>query len=110
MAAASGLQEMLLQSYGGIIRIFPAIPKTWQDVSFFQLRAEGAFLVSARKQDGRLDKIEVYAEKGGHLKFANPFGEQSFELELSGATYRKNESDILIFECEKGAKVTLIGN
>ncbi len=51
-AAAAGLQEMLLQSYSGTIRVFPAIPATWRDVSFKGLRAEGAFLVSAERKDG----------------------------------------------------------
>src|SRR5512141_200585 len=47
--AAAALQEMLLQSYAGFIEVFPAIPAAWKDVSFTTLRAEGAFLVSAKK-------------------------------------------------------------
>ncbi|MHC4439878.1 MAG: glycosyl hydrolase family 95 catalytic domain-containing protein [Planctomycetota bacterium] len=46
-AAAAGLQEMLLQSYSDTIRLFPAVPADWKDISFKTLRAEGAFLVSA---------------------------------------------------------------
>lgn len=64
-AFASGLQEMLLQSYAGFIEVFPAIPAEWKDVSFETLRAEGAFLVSAKKEDGQLKEIEILAEKGG---------------------------------------------
>lgn len=45
-AFAAGIQEMLLQSHTGVIRIFPAIPKEWKDVSFESLRAMGAFPVS----------------------------------------------------------------
>lgn len=52
-AFASGIQEMLLQSHTGIVRVFPAIPAAWSDVSFDNLRAMGAFLVSAEKKRAR---------------------------------------------------------
>ncbi|WP_449436431.1 glycosyl hydrolase family 95 catalytic domain-containing protein [Pedobacter steynii] len=52
-AFASGLQEMLLQSYAGFIEIMPAIPAEWKDASFKNLRTEGAFLVSAKKKTDR---------------------------------------------------------
>src|SRR5699024_5674312 len=38
-AFAAGLQEMLLQSHSGVIEVFPAIPDTWDNVSFQKLRA-----------------------------------------------------------------------
>ncbi len=63
-AAAAGLNEMLLQSQDGIIRIFPAIPKSWDNVSFSTLRAAGAFLVSACRENGRTTNITVYSETG----------------------------------------------
>ncbi len=63
-AAASGLNEMLLQSHTGIIRIFPAIPKSWDNVSFSTLRAGGAFLVSASRENGRTISITVQSETG----------------------------------------------
>lgn len=37
-AFAAGIQEMLLQSHTGVIKIFPAIPKSWENVTFNQLR------------------------------------------------------------------------
>jgi alpha-L-fucosidase 2 len=72
-AAAAGLQEMLLQSYSGTVRIFPAVPASWKDVSFQTLRAEGAFLISAERKDGLTQRVEVAAEKGGPLRLENPF-------------------------------------
>lgn len=59
---------MLLQSHTGIIRVFPAVPDSWQDVSFRNLRAQGAFLVSAEKRDGRVVSVEIRSEKGGELQ------------------------------------------
>lgn len=64
LSAARSLQDMLLQSHGGIIRVFPAIPATWQDVSFADLRAEGAFLISARRHAGKTDFIRIHSLAG----------------------------------------------
>ena len=72
-AFAQGLQEMLLQSYSGVIEIFPAIPASWKDVSFNNLRAEGAFLISAVKTNGTIDEVKVRAEQGGTLHLKLPF-------------------------------------
>lgn len=65
---------MLLQSHAGVIRVFPAIPRSWRDVSFKDLRAMGAFLVSAEISDGSLRKIVVKSLKGGTLRLAVPKG------------------------------------
>ena len=46
------VQDILLQSWGDKIRIFPALPDVWQDVSFHDFRAEGAFLISAKRKNG----------------------------------------------------------
>lgn len=71
-AFAAGLQEMLLQSHKGTIAVFPAIPSDWKNVSFQDLRAVGAFLVSASKENGVLCKLSIRSEKGGLLKIASP--------------------------------------
>lgn len=77
-AFAAGVQEMLLQSHTGVIRLFPAIPKSWQDASFQTLRAEGAFLISADRKNGSIYQVEIIPEKGGVLKLHNPFAGKSF--------------------------------
>jgi alpha-L-fucosidase 2 len=71
-AFASGLQEMLIQSHTGIIRVFPAVPASWKEASFKNLRAEGAFLVSAELKNGKIIRIEILAEKDGICRFADP--------------------------------------
>lgn len=83
MAFAAGVQEMLLQSHTGIIHVFPAIPKSWENASFKNLRAMGAFLVSAELKNGVLDSINIHSEKGGTLKVKNTFGE-SYSLLYKG--------------------------
>ena len=105
MAAAAGLQEMLIQSYGGVIRVFPAIPKSWQDVGFYQLRAEGAFLISAVKKSGEVRKVEIYSEIGGELVVENPFVDQEIKIDLKNCTQISEEGNVFKFKCEPGGKV-----
>ena len=77
-AYAAGIQEMLLQSHTGFVHIFPAIPSDWTTISFDQLRAEGAFLISASMEEGAVKKVGIRSEKGGLLKLKNPFGSSKF--------------------------------
>jgi hypothetical protein len=81
-AAAAAVQEMLMQSHGGRIRVFPAAPDGWDDVAFTSLRAEGAFLVSARRAGGVTQRVEIIAERGGKCRLADPFGGEG-EIALS---------------------------
>jgi len=72
-AFAQGVQELLLQSRNGYLQVFPAVPRSWAAVSFNNLRAEGAFLVSGSKENGVPVKVKVYAEKAGVLRIKLPF-------------------------------------
>ncbi|MEP7257645.1 MAG: glycoside hydrolase N-terminal domain-containing protein [Flavitalea sp.] len=73
-AFAQGVHELLLQSRGGYVEVFPAVPESWRDVSFHQLRAEGAWLIDGEKKNGVVEKITVQSEKGGVLKIKLPAG------------------------------------
>lgn len=106
-AAAAGLQEMLMQSYSGTIRVFPAIPAGWKDVSFKTLRAEEAFLVSAVRRDGSTQSVEITSEKGGLCRLENPFGEAGFEIEgVPHDTIGRDSNDLLI-KTTAGQTITL---
>jgi len=72
-AFASGIHEMLIQSHTGVVRLFPALPESWKDVSFEKLRTVGAFLVSASMEDGEVSRVEITAEKGGRIEMVDPF-------------------------------------
>ncbi|MEM7371918.1 MAG: glycoside hydrolase family 95-like protein [Bacteroidota bacterium] len=103
-AFAAGIQEMLLQSHAGHIAIFPAIPNDWQEVSFSQLRAQGAFLVSAKRTEGQLGSVEILAEKGGKLQVKNSFADGKFQTDHP---YTVVESNIIEMDLEEGEKVLL---
>lgn len=64
LAGAEALQDMLLQSWGDRIRVFPAVPKEWQDTAFHNLRAEGGFLVSAVLKEGTTSFIRIKSLAG----------------------------------------------
>lgn len=67
------ITEMLLQSQGGVIRLFPAYPEDFGDAAFFALRARGAFLVSAEFRDGAVAYGIIRSLKGGVCTAADPF-------------------------------------
>ena len=72
-AAAQAVHEMLLQSWGGTIRVFPAVAKRWADVSFEDLRAEGGFSVSARRRGRKTRSLSIRSHAGSPLRLRDPF-------------------------------------
>jgi len=92
-AAAAGVQEMLLQSHAAKIRIFPAVPASWKDIEFTTLRAEGAFLVSARRRGGVVERVEIIAEAGGVCRLVSPFGGRELSFKMSPRERRVLTSD-----------------
>ncbi|MGB1127438.1 MAG: glycosyl hydrolase family 95 catalytic domain-containing protein, partial [Opitutales bacterium] len=59
LSFAASLHDMLLQSWGGKIRVFAGTPSIWPDVAFHHLRTQGAFLVSAKKEAGVTQFVSV---------------------------------------------------
>jgi hypothetical protein len=71
-AVASLISEFLLQSAGGIIRVFPCWPKDLS-AEFTDLAAQGGFLVSARHSDGSISGLRIRSTVGGTLRLASPW-------------------------------------
>ena len=102
-AFASGIHEMLIQSHTGVVRLFPAIPASWKDVSFERLRTRGAFLVSAWLKDGKITSIVVESEKGGVLRLALPEGNYR---EAGGKTL-DDKNGVRTVEMKAGEKIRI---
>ncbi|MBA7585410.1 hypothetical protein ES708_27389 [subsurface metagenome] len=66
------INECLMQSYNGTIRLFPNWPME-KDAEFNNLRAAGAFLVSASLKDGKVSRIEILSEAGTPLRMILPW-------------------------------------
>jgi hypothetical protein len=64
ISSSRSMLDMLIQSWGGTIRIFPACPASWPEASFYQLRAEGGFLVSAVRHEGKTQWVSVKSLAG----------------------------------------------
>jgi alpha-L-fucosidase 2 len=96
---------MLLQSHKGYIEIFPAIPGAWKNISFKTLRTEGAFLVSAKKENGVVTNITIKSGAGGELALKLPFNtwlvkgakRNDINMENGIARMRTVKGQIIIF-------------
>ncbi|MBM3992106.1 MAG: hypothetical protein FJ298_14010 [Planctomycetes bacterium] len=104
MLAAQAVHEMLLQSWGGVVRVFPATSARWQDVEFESLRAEGALRVSATRRAGRTTRVKLHAERGGRVRLRDPFGGAAFDA--LGAPVSRSGNDLFV-ELASGAGVEL---
>lgn len=107
-AFAAGLQEMLLQSYAGFIEIMPAVPGNWKDASFENLRAEGAFLLSAHRDGGQVAEVKIVAEKGGRTRLKLPF--KTFFAASNKGFVIKNEGDGFLELTAKPGAVLVLKN
>ncbi|MCL5129613.1 glycoside hydrolase family 95-like protein [Algibacter sp. L4_22] len=64
LSAAASIMELQLQSWGDKIRVFPAIPDSWKEASFQDLRAQGGFLVSANRIKGKTEWVSIKSLEG----------------------------------------------
>ncbi|MCU6708232.1 hypothetical protein M6D81_05855 [Paenibacillus sp. J5C_2022] len=116
LAGAEAIHDMLLQSRGDTVAVFPAMPGGWREASFHQLRAEGAFLVSAVRSEGRTAWIAVRSLAGSPCTLmtdmtgcvnivrgtARPLGDGCFELKLNAG-----EELLLVAEDDEGEELVL---
>ncbi|WP_405976314.1 Tat pathway signal sequence domain protein [Streptomyces sp. NBC_00988] len=68
LSASQSLHDMFCQSWGGVIRVFPAVPSSWSDVTLHDFRTQGAFLVSAVRRAGATRFIRIRSLAGEPLK------------------------------------------
>ena len=78
--ACAAVQEMLLQSWWGEIRLFPAIPSTWDKAGFKNFRAEGAFIISAKYESGGTVEAKIESTAGGTCRIRNSFAKKKLNL------------------------------
>lgn len=83
------LQEMLLQSWDGALRIFPAWPRNL-DARYENFRAEGAFLVTAGWSRGRVTSLEIFSERGARCRLYPPWPGGLVVLDATGQKIAPN--------------------
>jgi len=104
---AAAIMEMLLQSWGGVIRLFPTVPDRWHETSFEDLRAEGAFIVSARLSDDEVVYARIVSEVGGICRMRNPWPGQTAIVRGAAGDLRL-EGETVEWETEAGAEYVVV--
>ena len=72
VAVSRLVTELLLQSVGDVIRIFPAWP-AGTDARFTDLLAQGGFWVSADQMGGKISNVRIRSTVGGTVRLVSPW-------------------------------------
>ncbi|MBZ5855519.1 glycosyl hydrolase family 95 catalytic domain-containing protein [Flavihumibacter profundi] len=79
----NALNEMACMSAGNVIRLFGNFP-TGKNAAFKNIRAWGAFLVSARHINGKVSGVSIFSEKGRPCSIVNPWPGRKVQLIRNG--------------------------
>ncbi len=107
LGVAEAMQDMLLQSWGREIRVFPAVPDEWPDVSFHNLRTEGAFLVSAVRRGGKTQWIRVESLAGEPCRIRCPLEHPICAVSEDGVSVSVEEDGTICPDLKKGQTIYL---
>ncbi len=103
------INEMLLQSYSGTIRVFPAVPPAWEGQ--FRLHAVGRFVVSAARMGGETTYVVLESMGGEACRMANPWPGRTITLYGQERAWRpvaELSGDMLAFPTAAGALYLLL--
>jgi len=99
LSAAQSMHDMLCQSWGDLIRIFPAVPDDWQDVTLHDFRTQGAFLVSAVRRGGMTRFVRVRSEKGAPCRLRHSL---TGPVTVAGARHRDLGGGVIEIDLRAG--------
>ncbi|MSU35352.1 MAG: hypothetical protein EXS36_09590 [Pedosphaera sp.] len=100
------INEMLLQTHAGVMRVFPVWP-TNRVARFGNLRTEGAFLVSSSYRDGEVRSLEIESEKGRDCVLINPWPGRRVLLHRSTQQAEEREGPLLRLHTTQGERFSL---
>jgi alpha-L-fucosidase 2 len=69
LSGAQSVHDMLFTGWGGVIRVFPGVPSTW-DVTVHDVAVEGGFLLSALRRGGVTQFVRVKSLAGEPCRVA----------------------------------------
>jgi hypothetical protein len=88
--------ENLLQSYTGVIRVFPVVPADFEG-GFENLGAQGGFVVAGERANGRVRRITVTSLAGQACVLANPWSSgKTAVMDMSTARTRSAAQSVPI--------------
>jgi hypothetical protein len=67
LSGAQSVLDMVSQSSGGVVKVFPSVSTSWPDASIQNIRCQGAFLLDASRKSGRTEWVRVRSEAGAPL-------------------------------------------
>lgn len=101
------INEMLMQSYEGVIRLFPCWNKK-SDASFTNLRADGAFLVSAELKNEKISSIKIKSLKSRTCNVENINIKAIIRESDKKEVEFKKKGNIISFETQENETYNLI--
>ena len=103
----TGMQEMLMQSQGGVIRVFPALPEGHS--AMFTLWAEDGYRVTSECVQGDIRYIEIFSTKSRVCKLALPWpsAQHVTLVHSKQKTAYKSKNGILSFPAESSCTYLL---
>jgi len=102
----NALTEMICMSAGNVIRLFPVFPKD-RDASFKDIRTWGAFLVSAKLENGTISDVKIRSEKGRKCTVQNPWKGKKVILYRNGKKAETVTGERLNFKTLSGETIEL---
>ncbi len=108
LSAVESVNYMLIQSWGDRVRVFPAVPNRWRNVSFDRFLAEGAFSVSAARRNGETTRVEVRSNAGNPLDLQLDRPIEDFSVTVSNKRPYRVEGNRLHVELAKDEAVVLV--
>jgi hypothetical protein len=102
----SAVNEMLLQSHEGVLRLFPAWPRE-KNARFETLRAVGAFLVSSELRDGAVQFVRISSERGEDCVVQNPWPGRTVAVLRDGRVAETAAGPIFTFATAKSQRLEL---
>ena len=105
-AVPATINEMLLQTHDGVMRLFPVWPRE-QPARFGRLRTHGAFLVSSELRNGEVRSLLIESEKGRDCTLQNPWPGQDLVLQRNGQTTEKLTGERVQFKTTAGERVVV---
>jgi len=101
LAAMASIQELCMQYWNGVLRVFPAIPHKWKDVSFTNFLADGGNLVSAQRKNGKTNSIQIKSQYGGRIRLKS--GIRAPEIKIQGkGTFDIRKDGMIDLKLDKG--------
>lgn len=125
----AAVNEMLIASHNGVVKVFPALPdgdpeyeryqrrgsylgeylgirheyEKWENVSFSRLLAKGAFEVSAKLEKGVASWVSVLSKMGGRLKLSCKYFPDNTQPICDGRSVPfTKEGDVFVLDTEAG--------